>query len=282
MDSWSRPSKSQATPAPYYLLPGGENTPYCRICGRVIGARKTATAANSKTEVKYCSARCRGQRLGPLDRKIEAAFVGFLTDERNQRTAPGLGSKGRPRQVKGDRRILVPCDAVQSAVFGRVGGESYGADDVVDQSDQADGADDHTTDNAAATDEEIDGDRRAQLSVRSGTRIRPSQDVSEVNGSVGGEKGRAERTEESDAMLQKRLEGQKRAREREMVRSAARRGVVFGFRRNVESEAEEQASRSSKPSQQTDVRRLCEAVMNGKVVEPSFAKGNWGIRWREQ
>lgn len=38
MDSWSRPSKHQATPAPYYLLPGGESTPYCRSCGRVIGA----------------------------------------------------------------------------------------------------------------------------------------------------------------------------------------------------------------------------------------------------
>ena len=37
MDSWSRPSKSQATPAPYYLLPGGESTPYCKTCGRVIG-----------------------------------------------------------------------------------------------------------------------------------------------------------------------------------------------------------------------------------------------------
>ena len=37
MDSWSRPSKSQATPAPFYLLPGGESTPYCKTCGRVIG-----------------------------------------------------------------------------------------------------------------------------------------------------------------------------------------------------------------------------------------------------
>ena len=37
MDSWSRPTKSQATPAPYYLLPGGELTPYCKTCGRVIG-----------------------------------------------------------------------------------------------------------------------------------------------------------------------------------------------------------------------------------------------------
>lgn len=41
MDSWSRPSKSQATPAPYYLIPGGEETPYCKYCGRVISKPQT-------------------------------------------------------------------------------------------------------------------------------------------------------------------------------------------------------------------------------------------------
>jgi hypothetical protein len=28
-------------------------------------------------------------------------------------------------------------------------------------------------------------------------------------------------------------------------------------------------------------RKMCEAVMNGSVVEPSFAKGDWAVRWRE-
>jgi hypothetical protein len=46
-----------------------------------------------------------------------------------------------------------------------------------------------------------------------------------------------------------------------MVRSAARRGVVFGF---LVGEGSEE-------------RRKCEAVMNGIVVEPSFAKGDWSI-----
>lgn len=36
MDSWSRPRKSQPVPPPLYLTPGGEATPYCRSCGRVI------------------------------------------------------------------------------------------------------------------------------------------------------------------------------------------------------------------------------------------------------
>jgi hypothetical protein len=29
-------------------------------------------------------------------------------------------------------------------------------------------------------------------------------------------------------------------------------------------------------------RRMCEAVMHGAVVEPSYAKGDWSIRWREE
>jgi hypothetical protein len=52
---------------------------------------------------------------------------------------------------------------------------------------------------------------------------------SEVNGGIGGEKGRAERTGESAQDLERRQEGQRRAEERKMVRRAARRGVVFGF-----------------------------------------------------
>ena len=31
----------------------------------------------------------------------------------------------------------------------------------------------------------------------------------------------------------------------------------------------------------TERRRKCEAIMNETVVEPSYAKGEWGIRWRE-
>ncbi|KAH8601908.1 hypothetical protein B0O99DRAFT_714007 [Bisporella sp. PMI_857] len=75
----------------------------------------------------------------------------------------------------------------------------------------------------------VEGDMLVRTSIRSGTRMRPPQDVSEVTGGVGGEKGRAERIEETEEMLRKRREGQRRANEREMVRCAARRGVAFGF-----------------------------------------------------
>lgn len=103
--------------------------------------------------------------------------------------------------------------------------------------------------------------------MRSGTRIRPPPDMSEVNGSVGGEKVRAERLEENEDMLEKRRQGLRKAKERDMVRCAARRGVVFGFRIDE--------------GQGVEGRQIYEAVMNGKVVVPSFAKGDWSIRWRE-
>lgn len=60
-----------------------------------------------------------------------------------------------------------------------------------------------------------------------------------------------------------RERGMQKAKEREMVRRAARRGVAFGF------ELEEGKKRS------------VEAIQRGRVVESSFAKGEWGVRWRE-
>lgn len=49
---------------------------------------------------------------------------------------------------------------------------------------------------------------------------------------------------------------------REEARRAARRLVNFGWR-----------------SQGVEEDRAVEAVQDGKVVEASFAKGEWGIRW---
>lgn len=296
MDSWSRPGKSQATPVPYYLLPGGENTPYCHSCGRVIGQRKTEKAATAKTEAKYCSARCRGQKPGKLDREIERAFTSILT---GQEALPGgdagnavkaAASKKGGKKMKGDQRILVPCSAVEDMVFGKRdvsvdedGPARSASPEPETEHEEHQSADWQMARNDPAPEEvvsgmvnqgdtAIDGDVLARLSVRSGTRIRPPQDVSEVNGSVGGEKGWKERIEEDEEMLEKRRLGQKRAKEKEMIKCAARRGVIFGF-----------AALPEEGGKETDgsARRVCEAVMNGKVVEPSFAKGDWSVRWRE-
>ena len=61
-----------------------------------------------------------------------------------------------------------------------------------------------------------------------------------------------------------RERGMQKAKEREMVRRAARRGVAFGFLEEI-GEAK---------------RRKVEAVQGGRVVESSFAKGEWGVRWK--
>ena len=59
-----------------------------------------------------------------------------------------------------------------------------------------------------------------------------------------------------------RERGMQKAKEREMVRRVARRGVVFGF------ETEEGGG-----------KRIVEAGHGERVVESSFAKGEWGVRW---
>ena len=129
-------------------------------------------------------------------------------------------------------------------------------------------------------------------------RVRPPQSQSEVNGSIGGEKGWAEKIEETPEMLQKRLDGQKRADERELVRCAARRLCAFGVVVDdpvVNGEAKTKGTKGkgkakgkrqrggndSDDGGEQEHRKKCEAVMSGSVVEASYAKGEWGIRWRE-
>ncbi|KAF4536250.1 hypothetical protein BFW01_g1424 [Lasiodiplodia theobromae] len=305
MDSWSRPSKWQATSPPLYLLPGGEATPYCRSCGRVISHRKSHNKEATNTPAKYCSSRCRNQKPGKLDRQIEDIFVKSLNGEEDSLDTEGGAAGVRPKEKaskkkKGESRILVSCDAVEKSVFGdhfdpeKVYGrrrnrarrgapddEEWKSVDMLSDEERATASDASTSDTPIAPEASAageaenaeaittDGDVMARLAVRSGTRIRPAQGVSEVNGSVGGEKGWAERVDETDEMLERRRQGQKRAHEREMVRCAARRGVAFGF-------VVKQAG-----GDQTEARRKCEAVMHGKVVESSFAKGDWSVRWRE-
>ena len=54
-----------------------------------------------------------------------------------------------------------------------------------------------------------------------------------------------------------------------MVKSAARRGCIFGLLIRTKDNGEKEG------------RRKCDVVMNGQVVEPSFTKGEWSVRWRE-
>lgn len=235
--------------------------------------------------------------MGFLNGAIEKAHDGSEAVS-TTKTKPHKSKKsgGGGKKVKGDARILISCDEVERHMFPQEeaeaeeeAGSTSGTEDGHTDGSYTDQEasqprpqsqpqqDTHlsapaplstgTLEDPTSDVQDVDYDRLARLSIRSGTRIRPPQDVSEVNGSVGGEKGRAERLGETGEMLEKRREGMRRVRQREMVRCAARRGVVFGF-----------AAGEDKGPIET---RKCEAVMLGKVVEPSFAKGNWSVRWRE-
>lgn len=207
-------------------------------------------------------------------------------------------------------RLQISSDAAQA--------ETYEEDHFTDEHEHTDGDDNmvHLADRPEQSQQphynQVPGQETLKdyspMYITSGTRIRPSQTDSLVNGSVGGEKGWAEHVEETPEMLAKRLEGQKRVDEREMIRNVARRGCIFGFMvddadmsaSKVKYEEREPRKSKGKDKKQgkhegdgvkknvededngdRKNRRMCEAVMQGDVVEPSYAKGAWSIRWRE-
>lgn len=292
MDSWSRPTKSQAVPAPFYLT--DLDTPYCQTCGRVISSRRSQK--KTETEVKYCSERCRRNKPKPKDREIEEKIVALLDGKEDsgiEKTA------AQSRVIKGDKRLVITCDEIEEAVFGSRHDPTKVFGRRKNRATRAIGGNKGEWTSVDMEDESSDDAEQLQPvsddgTPSAGTHVRPPQTESEVNFSVGGERGHQEKIEETPEALAKRLEGQKRAEEREMVRRAARRAVVFGFaadevlpgepaedeggRKKTKAKSKKTASSDSKPAA---ARRKCEALMNGAVVEPSFAKGNWSIRWRE-
>ena len=328
MDSWSRPSKNAATPPPLYLLPGGEATPYCHSCGRVIGSRKVQTSKSSKEIVKYCSERCRHQKPDDIDQFIEDTFVSMLNSEDRAISPPnGLPNPTLSRKkeasafvkkVKGESRITVLCSSVEELVFGsrydpekvfgrrknraKRGVPEAGEWKSVDMEDNT--AQSYENYSKSYSDgEEHHGDITLpdghDYSFMFGAgKARPTQNESDVNFSVGGERGWAEKIEETEELKRKRLEGQRNADEREAVRCAARRLCAFGVAVLGEVERGDKRSGAAKgkgkqkriasanlardAATHREKRKKCEAVLReGTVVEASFAKGEWGIRWRE-
>jgi hypothetical protein len=326
MDSWSRPSKHAATPPPLYLLPGGEATPYCHSCGRVIGSRKAQTSKSSKDGVKYCSDRCRHQKPDETDRNIENTFVSLLNREKPDICLPDEAANSEShrrndkasafgKKVKGEPRITILCSTVEELVFGprqdpekvfgrkknraKRGVPERGEWRSVDMEDTV-----SQTFEDYSTSQSISNELHGDFSFRDPSedpftfgagKARPAQNVSDVNFSVGGERGWAEKIEETEELKQKRLEGQKKAEEREAVRCAARRLCAFGIA-TIENEHGDRESDDGKRrpkksalgnpagsgSQHMKKRMKCEAVLKeGTIVEASFAKGEWGIRWRE-
>ncbi|KAH9844603.1 hypothetical protein Tdes44962_MAKER07242 [Teratosphaeria destructans] len=346
MDSWSRPSKSQATPAPYYLT-HGDSVPYCHTCGRVIGERRAKNSRSAATQVKYCSDRCKKNKpsnaVGTLDRRIEDALITLLSGQSVQ-SPPTDGAvdeedhesdtvqvKAKQQGRKGDPRVIVQLSELETAVFGDRSDpeKTYGrrknrrarfiketggwqSVDMIEHPPAAssssatvDNDDDDGNDTAGSvTDGSVDEDAMtggvSLLSIND--HIRAPQDHSEINFSAGGgERGWAEKIEETPEMMARRREGQRRAEEKELVKQVARRAVVFGILMHAGSGGEgkgkgggngkkggrkkgtkgDEIGEGEGEAGDERVRRKCEALMNGTIVEPSFAKGDWEIRFRE-
>jgi hypothetical protein len=325
MDSWSRPSKYAATLPPLYLLPGGEATPYCHSCGRVIGSRKIQTSKNSKETVKYCSERCRHQKPGDVDHVIEQTYVSLLNGEEPAIRSSGETPNGAPtlrkdriealpKKTKGDPRVTVLCSTVEELVFGsrydpekvfgrRKNRAKRGAPEIGQwrSVDMEDGSSQTYGDSVKRQSEEEDisltlQDEQQNPFTFGAGKVRPAHGVSDVNFSVGGERGWAEKIEESEELKQRQLDGQRKAEEREAVRCAARRLCAFGVAVIGEVEGPNEGAGAARRKQkkttkrnfdndapsQEEKRKKCETLLkDGSVVEASFAKGEWGIRWRE-
>lgn len=326
MDSWSRPSKHAATPPPLYSLPGGEATPYCHSCGRVIGSRRTQTSKTSQT-VKYCAERCRHNKPGPTDHIIEETFVSLLNGQEPAFVASDQPSTPAPswnkekigvltKSVKGDPRLTVLCGIVEELVFGsrynaertfgrkknraKRGIPETGEWRSVDMEDPAPPASDYASKSQIDGEEEgsalIPSEEHEDTFLYGAGKGRSALEVSDLNFGVGGEPGWTEKIEETDELKQKRLQGQKKAEEREAVRCAARRLCAFGITRPEAGPSMDEESGAARRKQKNRAQRKrehedtgpnekakkCEAVLkDGSTVEASFAKGDWGIRWRE-
>ncbi|POS86894.1 hypothetical protein EPUL_002421 [Erysiphe pulchra] len=278
MDFRTRPSKHDKLPPPFYLTANSSQLIYCHTCGRIITPRRCQKSTSMP--VKYCSDRCRRSKPGPIDRQIEDAFISLLQGNKksyiekynvkeesknNLDLETGLKKSGKRYQKKGEHRIIVWCSEIQALVFG------------------------HHFDRIKSKNSEISvtqinmEDWKSVDMENKNTELNPIQDdLSEVD---------------------KSEQGQKRAKERELVRRAARRGVVFGFTINDDNaRTQGKGKKSTKPKRDREISKRsnngegmtrneseeivkkCEAVMTSDaiVVEPSFAKGDWGIRWREE
>jgi len=251
------------------------------------GSRKVQQA--KAQEVKYCSDGCRRHKPGPLDRKIEKTIVDLLNAE------PGSGIEdtgAKSRVVKGDHRVMVTCDEIEEIMFGERRRQEKMDDanehhhsaslngDIGDKDDQGPIHKERAAPSNITTREEMSQETEETL-TSAPTDDRSDGDVSSVGHETDG-----------STESRSRQAGQRRADQREMVRKAARRGVVFGFvQAPTANNLPESRTKGEKRARHTDkhdvdadagpIRRKCEAVMNGSVVEPSFAKGNWAIRWRE-
>ncbi len=188
---------------------------------------------------------------------------------------------------------MVTCDEIEDIVFG----ESRRQEKTRSSTEHHHG----TTLGEETGEENIhervseDSDAPSNTSTREDTSHRTGAPLvsAAADDHVDGDLSSVEHETDGSTESRTRQAGQRRADQREMVRKAARRGVVFGFVQDPAANALPETTRTkggkrARQKDQHDVgddagpyRRKCEAVMNGAVVEPSYAKGDWAIRWRE-
>lgn len=201
-----------------------------------------------------------------MDKKIDRTILAMLEGHEDS----GLDMHAvQSRFKKGDRRIMITMNEVERVAFDRT---SHDAEDPDPRTDE-DFDDEDMQKYLARNKRETEDDGAEDSDSDQGVSLSSSEPA-----------GKPQAVLEGD---QKRLAGQKKADEREMVRRSARRAVVFGFPVQAEAASLTTPAKSKKGSkamiapEELPTRRYCEALMNGKLVDPSFAKGNWSIRWRD-
>lgn len=237
----------------------------------------------------------------PFVKSTADSNVGAGDEAQNHAAPPPLTAS---LKKKGESRVLLPLSILEEAVFGprKDPERSYGRRRnrafrgvrgdgewrSVDMEDDHDGEDEgrgkvrpepiSTWDGAEDFEGEVDG------GVALGFSGGGEEEV--------GEHG----VPETPEMEARRRAGQRRAEEREFVRCVVRRAVVFGVevegwkgvgggggagrkKKGKGKGAEEDQDGNEGEGKEM---RKCEAVMDGQMVEPSFAKGDWSVRWRDE
>ena len=239
-----RLSRDAATPA---SSPSGAM--YCHTCGRIITPRKShAKSINTSTPPKYCSDRCRREKPNSrgVEAEIERVFVELL----------GNGEQGASRKVVG-------CEEVEARVFGTLARASN-----VNHSEGSRGFGGEGESDAAVSDQTSDDDDDGGVSLGGYTApTAPSKNQLLM----------------PENLTPQQL-GRHRATSREKVRQAARRGAVFGFLVHAlePTEVSLLSQQSKDLNSDRPPRRKVEAVQGGRIVEASFAKGPWGVRWKDE
>lgn len=314
------PPNPSPAPPPYYLT-SAHPPAYCHTCGRVISSKRNTASKPKETQAtapKFCSDRCKRHKPSSspssAEAHVERALIALLSGlsppppyksadaEQTKPVVPAAEKK------KGEKRVLLPMSILEAAVYGprtdpergygrrrnrafrgvREDGE-WRSVDMEDSEDGADGARMEPISSWEAgdlEDEEFDVDRDGGVNLG-------RTDGSGAN--EGGEEGGP--LPETPEMEARRRAGQKRAEEREFVRCVVRRAVVFGIevegwedvsgsvgggKKSKKGRAKGDIEDEELESETKTTRRKCEAVMSGQVVEPSFAKGDWSVRWRDE